>query len=252
MPSDTMRAWLYSSAHGGLEKSLYLKENAPQPPQPLKPTQLLIRVYSMSVNHIDYKIPELGLPAKAMISTPASPGMDFCGEIIGAGSSVTHFKAGDVVFGKLDKPTKFGSLAEILVTDEWCVAKKPDGLAVDDAATIGVTGLTAYQCIAGNVKAGDKVFINGGSGGTGVYAIQIAKALGCSVTTTCSTDNVSFVKELGADEVVDYKQTDVVKALKAKGEVFSLAVDNIGSPATLYKESHQFLKPEGKLAPIRL
>ncbi|KAF2098030.1 NAD(P)-binding protein [Rhizodiscina lignyota] len=245
-----MRAWLYSGAHGGLEKNLKLHSDAPQPPEHLKQNQLHVRVYSMSVNRVDHKIPELGVVSKAVISMPAAPGMDFCGEVISIGSSVTQFKVGDVVFGKLDKPSKFGALGEIIVADQSWVAKKPESVAVDDAATIGVTGLTAYQCIAKNVKAGDKIFINGGSGGTGVYGIQIAKTLGCTVSTSCSGANVEFVKSLGADEVIDYKKQDVAAALKTEGQVYSLVVDNIGTPSNLYNESHHFLQPHGKFVQV--
>jgi len=107
-----------------------------------------------------------------------------------------------------------------------------------------------YQAIAPNVKNGDKVFINGGSGGTGVYGIQIAKALGCHVTTTCSTPNVEFCKSLGADDVIDYKASDVVETLSSKGQIFSLVVDNIGTPANLYKAASAFLLPTGKFVQI--
>merc|ERR1719238_545022 len=106
------------------------------------------------------------------------------------------------------------------------IAPMPDGMQVDDMAGVGCTGLTMYQSIKPYVKEGDKIFINGGSGGTGIFGIQIAKALGCHVTTSCSGANVELCKGLGADEVLDYKSVDVVTALKEKGQVFSLVVDN--------------------------
>jgi alkaline phosphatase D len=126
----------------------------------------------------------------------------------------------------------------------------PEGVEVDDAATIGIVGLTEIQAIKPNVKEGDKVFINGGSGGTGVYGIQIAKALGCHVTTSCSTANIELCKSLGADEVIDYKTTDVTKALVEKGQVFSLVVDNVGLTADLYKQSASYLLPAGKFVQV--
>jgi alkaline phosphatase D len=110
--------------------------------------------------------------------------------------------------------------------------------------------MSRYQAIAPNVKSGDKVFINGGSGGTGVYGIQIAKALGCHVTTTCSTPNVDLCKSLGADEVIDYKTTDVIDNLSSKGQIFSLVVDNVGTPPNLYKAASAFLTPTGKFIQI--
>jgi alkaline phosphatase D len=111
-------------------------------------------------------------------------------------------------------------------------------------------GLTEIQAIKPNVKPGDKVFINGGSGGTGAYGIQIAKALGCHVTTTCSTGNVKLCESLGADEVIDYKTSNIVEALAAKGPVFQLAVDNVGAPADLYKRSASYLTPTGKFVQV--
>lgn len=253
---EGMRAWLYSSAKGGLAKNLQLHNDAHQPPQQIKPTQIRLKVLSMSVNHADALVPELaGLASRAIISLPASPGMDFCGTVLSTGSSVSQFKEGDVVFGKLEWPSKFGPLGEIMIAAEKCIAHKPDAVSVDAAATIGVAGLTAYQYIAPNVKAGDKIFINGGSGGTGTFGIQIAKALGCHVTVSCSTSNIDFVNALGADDVVDYKTSDVVSSLKLKaqvqkGPVYSLIVDNVGTPSNLYKESHRFLTADGKFVQI--
>jgi NADPH:quinone reductase-like Zn-dependent oxidoreductase len=106
-----------------------------------------------------------------------------------------------------------------------------------------VAGLTAYQTIVPKVKKGDKVFINGGSGGTGVFGIQIAKAVGCHVTTTCSTANIELCKNLGADEVVDYRQESVIEALKARGYKFDHVVDNVGTDMNLYWHCHEYTKP---------
>jgi NADPH:quinone reductase-like Zn-dependent oxidoreductase len=104
--------------------------------------------------------------------------------------------------------------------------------------------------MAPNVKPGDKIFINGGSGGTGTFGIQIAKALGCHVTTTCSPSKADLCRSLGADEVIDYTSADVAQALKAKGQVFSLVVDNVGVPDNLYKAADDFLLPQGKFIQI--
>ncbi|KAK5001421.1 hypothetical protein LTR28_012666, partial [Elasticomyces elasticus] len=102
----------------------------------------------------------------------------------------------------------------------------PNSVDPIDAATISIAGLTAYQSIVPKVKKGDKVFINSGSGGTGVFGIQIAKALGCHVTTTCSTANVELCRSLGADDILDYKNKTIVKALKASKHKFDYVVDN--------------------------
>lgn len=101
-----------------------------------------------------------------------------------------------------------------------------------------------------HVKAGDKVFINGGSGGTGTFGIQIAKILGCHVTVSCSSGKADLCRSLGADELIDYNSTDVSEALKAKGQAFTLVVDNVGSPATLYKAANDFLQPTGRFVQV--
>lgn len=152
-----------------------------------------------------------------MISKPASPGLDYCGKVLSAGSKV-DVKPGQLVFGRLDKPGQFGTLAECIVTNRDGAVPLPEGVDPDSAAAIGTAGLTAYQCIVPFAKAGEKIFINGGSGGTGTFGIQCAKAIGCHVTTSCSTANVQLCKDLGADEVIDYKTSDLTKELEAKGK----------------------------------
>jgi alkaline phosphatase D len=101
-----------------------------------------------------------------------------------------------------------------------------------------------------NVKPGDKVFINGGSGGTGTFGIQIAKLKGCHVTASCSTPNIQLCRDLGADEVIDYRTTNVSQDLKSRGQQFTLVVDNVGEPHDLYKASNWFLKEGGKYVQI--
>lgn len=242
LPS-TMRAWLWTSAAGGLEKNLQLSQSATRPGQQLQKDQVVVQVISMSLNPADYKVPEMGLIAKLIISTPSSPGIDFCGRIVAAGSAVDEFSMGQLVYGCLGRPVQFGPLAEYLVCPSTAIASLPARVDPDDAATIGVAGQTAYQVLYPPKTAGDRVFINGGSGGCGLYAIQIAKILGWHVTVTCSTRNVTLCQELGADEVIDYTTTDVVQALKDKGLVFGLVIDMIGTQTSLYSECHHFLRP---------
>ena len=139
-------------------------------------------------------------------------------------------------------PLAGGALAEFSISKTECAAAVPDGVEGVHAATVGVAGLTAYQSILPHVKPEDKVFINGGSGGTGVFGIQIAKAVGCHVTTTCSTGNVELCRSLGADRVIDYKNEDVLTALKGCGDRFDHAVDNVGSNKELLWHSHEFMQ----------
>ena len=170
-------------------------------------------------------------------------GIDYSGRIAAVGGGVGKFQVGDLVFGRLDGPSSRGTLGQFVKPSlTGCVAL-PEGVDPDVAATLGTSGGCAYQCIVGRAKAGDKVFINGGSGGLGTFLIQIAKTIGCEVTTTCSTANVEFCKSLGADEVIDYKTQDVIAVLKSKGLVFNLCVDNAGEPTSLYPESEHFLLP---------
>jgi NADPH:quinone reductase-like Zn-dependent oxidoreductase len=238
-----MKAWLYSSTSNGLEKNLTLNASTRAPPT-VSGDNVLIQVLSAALNPADFKVPEMGLVArKFVIGTPASPGMDFCGKVVTAGSQASAFSPGQLVYGCLSKPAQFGSLGEYLIASASLLAPVPEGVEIDHAASIGIAGQTAYQSLAGYVGAGDKVFINGGSGGCGIFAIQIAKEMGCHVTTTCSTKNVEFVRGLGADVVIDYSAEDVVARLRGDGVVFDHVVDHIGYPAPLYRESHHFLAP---------
>jgi NADPH:quinone reductase and related Zn-dependent oxidoreductases len=171
--------------------------------------------------------------------------MDFCGRVVtyrpGAG-----FKPGQLVYGCHSMPMKFGALAEYLSISAKLIAPVPEGVSVDDAASLGIAGQSAYQALDGYVKKGDKVFINGGSGGCGIFAIQIAKHMGCFVAVTCSTKNVELCYRLGADEVIDYTAVgDLVGALKKKGVVYDHILDHIGLPSNLYFQCHHFLRPGG-------
>ncbi|KAI9039988.1 NAD(P)-dependent alcohol dehydrogenase [Aspergillus affinis] len=239
---STMKAWMYHSAGVDFEKKLTLETAARAPPS-LRPDQLLVQVLSASINPADFKVPEMGLVSKVIVSTPASPGMDFCGRVVVTGPAVTKVSPGQLVYGTTAKPVPFGSLAEYMAVGEHNIAALPDGVDPDHAATLGVAGLTAYQAVVPYVTNGDKVFINGGSGGCGIFAIQFAKLLGCHVTTTCSGRNADFCRELGADEVIDYTTEDVLAVLKAKGQVFAHVVDHIGTPEALYRECDAFLLP---------
>lgn len=259
----TMRAWTYANGSGGLEKALKLEPTAAAPPSSLlTPDAVLVQVHYMTVNPADYKLAELGVLARGLVSPPASPGMDYAGRVVQAGANAAKlYSAGQFVFGRI-APNKYGTLAEyIVVKDGEGLAHVPEGGDLAQYGAIGTCGLTALQSIKPYVPAtpgeGDaaaKVFINGGSGGTGTYGIQIAKALGCHVTVSCSGSNAEFCKSLGADEVIDYREKDVSQELKSKGQVFTLVVDNVGySPAKqedLYVAANKFLKDDGHFIQI--
>ncbi|KAI0137776.1 reticulon-4-interacting protein 1, mitochondrial precursor [Hypoxylon sp. NC0597] len=247
----SMRAWIYTSTHGGLDKNIKLVDDA-SPPflQQLPKDGILVRVRCSSLNPADHKFPELGIVARAIVPTPASPGLDFSGVVARTGDAVNDFHAGDKVYGRVGL-NRYGTLGEYVCVQAKDCAIVPEGVSLEDASCIGTVGQTAYQCIVPNVKEGDKVFINGGSGGTGTFGIQIAKAVGCHVTTSCSGGNVELCRSLGADEIIDYTKENVSEVLKAKGQVYQLVVGNIGSaPSDLYKAADHFLLPEGKFVQI--
>lgn len=264
-PAKAIRAWLYSSATGGLHKNLTLSATAahprPQSPPSLSKDELLVRVRAAGLNPIDYKIPELPFAmSRAMISVPASPAMDFAGTVVAHGAAIDFpVKAGDSVFGRLD-PGRFGALGEYVVAKSSGCASLPGGVSLEHASGVGSAGLAAIASIVPYVPADlltsaggspFRVFINGGSGGTGTFGIQIAKLLGCHVTASCSARNVELCRSLGADEVLDYTQGDLVGALKSKGQVFDLVVDNVGSsPRDLYSACGEFLKPSGQFVQV--
>lgn len=209
--------------------------------------EVLVEVAIAGLNPVDYKLVEMGLASRAMLSYPNTPGLDFGGVAVAVGAEIQDIKPGDRVMGRIDPMRSPGTLSEYIVAPYEGVVKLPPGVPLPQAGATATTALTAYQTIAPYVKAGDKVFINGGSGGVGTFGIQVAKALGCHVTVTCSTAKLALCKELGADEIIDYKTTNVTAALKEKGPVFAVAVDNVGnSPPDLISVADSFLLPEGR------
>lgn len=241
-----MKAWQFSQVTGGLEKNLKLNNTASLPPNAnsLAADQVLVQVLSTTLNPIDYKLAQIPVLGNLIIKKPASPGLDYSGRVIASGAnskkvSSEDLKPGQLVFGRLDAPTQFGTLAEYTVVPRAGCVPVAQGVSLDDAACMGTAALTAYQCIVPNVKSGDRVFINGGSGGVGSFGIQLAKVKGCYVVTSCSGVNVELCKSLGADQVIDYKSKDVVAELK-KMQKFDLVVDNVGTPSEMYWRAHDF------------
>lgn len=247
----TMKAWQFASASPTLEKNLKLNTSAPLPPKStsLPADQILVHVLAVALNPVDYKFPEIPLLGRLIAGSPSTPCIDFAGRVAATGPnskkiSSTDLKLGQLVFGRLDGPTKFGTLAEYTIAPRAGCVPIPSGVSVIDAACAASVALTAYQCIIPKIKghAGERVFINGGSGGTGTFGIQIAKVMGCHVTTTCSGANVQLCQSLGADVVIDYRSKDVIAELK-KMPPFDLVVDNVGLPSDLYWSAPSFTKP---------
>lgn len=207
---------------------------------------MIVKIIACGLNPADYRLAELGFLARAVLSFPKTAGMDFSGEVVAVGANVTDLKAGDTVAGRVNPLKTDGALAEYAVVARNNIAVIPDGEAADPVLASGVTtaALTAYQTIAPYIDEGkgDKIFVNGGSGGVGSCCIQIAKLLGCHVTVSCSTAKVDLCRDLGADDIIDYKQTDVTAELKRRDQMFKLIVDNVGdAPADLYSASRSYL-----------
>jgi NADPH:quinone reductase-like Zn-dependent oxidoreductase len=215
-------------------------------PEPeLRDDDVLVRVHAAGVNLLDSKIRDGEFKLILPYRPPFVLGHDVAGTIVRAGQKVRRFKAGDEVYAR-PRDHRAGTFAEFIAMNEADVALKPKNLSMEEAASIPLVGLTAWQALveAGKVKPGQKVFIQAGSGGVGTFAIQLAKHLGATVATTTSTKNVDLVKSLGADVVIDYKTQDFEKVLS--GYDFVL---NSQDPKTLEK-SLRVLKPSGQLISI--
>lgn len=178
-------------------------------------SEVLVQIHSAGVNLLDSMIKwgefKLFLPYK----TPLTNGHDMAGVITKVGSKVSKYKVGDEVFSRVSD-YKIGTFAEYISVNENDLAIKPKNLSMEEAASIPLVGLTAWQALVeiANVKKGQKVFIQAGSGGVGTFAIQLAKHLGAFVATTTSEKNIGLVKSLGADLVIDYKTQDFSTLLK--------------------------------------
>lgn len=197
--------------YGGLDNV----EFADMPRPTIKPDEILVEVRAAGLNPIDYMIPKGMFKPILKFKLPAIMGSDLAGVVVDVGSRVTRFKRGDAVFASIfDLPG--GSLAEFVAVPEYAAALKPDNLDFVQAASVPMVGLTSWQALneRAQVKRGQKVFIPAGSGGIGTFAIQLAKQLGATVGTTTSTANVELVRELGADEVVDYKKQEFEQVLR--------------------------------------
>lgn len=215
-------------------------------PEPvMRDNDVLVQVHAASVNLLDSKLKggefKLILPYKL----PLVLGHDVAGVIVKVGSRVSKFKAGDEIYARPADYTA-GTFAEFIAINENDAATKPKSLTMEKSASIPLVGLTAWQALVekANLKKGQKVFIQAGSGGVGTFAIQLAKHLGATVATTTSTSNVDWVKRLGADIVIDYKKENFETILKD----YDVAVNSQDS--TTLQKSLRILKPGGKLISI--
>jgi NADPH:quinone reductase-like Zn-dependent oxidoreductase len=209
-----------------------------------KDDELLVKVRAASVNPLDWHFMR-GEPYVMRMSAgfgkPADVtlGVDFSGTVAAVGRNVTRFKPGDAVFGGRN-----GAFAEYLrVREDRVVALKPDNVSFEQAAGVAIAAVTALQALRdkGQLQPGQKVLVNGASGGVGTFAVQIAKALGAEVTGVCSTRNVELVRSIGADRVIDYTREDFTKG----DERYDVIVDNVGNHSFL--DYRRVMTPQGRI-----
>jgi NADPH:quinone reductase-like Zn-dependent oxidoreductase len=205
------------------------------------PGEVLVRVHAAGVNPIDWKFRAGYLEQYMPLELPSTPGLDLAGTVDTVAPGVTEFAPGDAVFGR-----GAGTYAEYAVAPAGTLAHKPAGMSFDEAATLGVGGITAWAGlfdIAG-LEPGQRLLVQGGAGGVGALVVQLGRWKGAHVIATTSTGNVEFVRSLGADEVVDYTQVqfeDVVADI-------DVVYDTVGGEIT--ERSWGVLKPGGWLITI--
>jgi NADPH:quinone reductase-like Zn-dependent oxidoreductase len=215
-------------------------------PEPeLREDDVLVQVHAAGVNPLDSKIRNGEFKLLLPYRLPLILGNEAAGVVLRVGSRVQRFKPGDEVYARPGK-NRIGTFAELIAINEADVALKPKTLSMEEAASIPLVALTAWQALVerAKLKRGEKVLIHAGSGGVGTIAIQLAKHLGALVATTTSSSNVDFVKSLGADVVVDYKKDDFEKTLRDYDAVLN-SLD-----AQTLRKSLNVLKPRGKLISI--
>lgn len=226
----------------GKKNNLQLTE---MPDPVLQENDVLVQIHAAGVNLLDSKIRDGEFKLILPYSLPLILGNDVAGVVTRVGSRVQRFKAGDQVYARPDKD-RIGTFAEFIAMNENDVAIKPKNLTMEESASIPLVGLTAWQALIekANLKNGQKVFIQAGSGGVGTFAIQLAKHLGATVATTTSTANIELVKSLGADIVIDYKKEDFETMLHDYDVVLH------SQDAKTLEKSLRVLKPGGKLISI--
>ncbi|MBO9530835.1 MAG: NADP-dependent oxidoreductase, partial [Acinetobacter oleivorans] len=229
----------YISRYGNIDDVQLDEQSQP----PLTADAVLVKVHAASINPLDLRVLEGEFKAILPVKFPFILGNDFAGTVVEVGSKVTQFKAGDEVYAKTDLN---GAFAEYTVVQQSSLALKPQNISMEQAAALPLVALTSWQALVeiAKVKAGQKVLIHAGSGGVGSIAIQLAKSLGATVATTTSAKNSGWVKELGADIIIDYKTMDFEQELKD----YDVVLDTQGGK-TLEK-SLNVLKRGGRLISI--
>lgn len=234
-PSSTMQAMVYD----GYGDASVLHPGRLPVPLPL-PGQVLIEVWASSVNPVDFRMRRGELKGLLPGGFPRVPGYDVAGVIVDSASDAA-FQSGDRVMAFLNS-ARGGACAEYAVCAVDAVVKLPTTIPTDIAAAMPLAGSTALQSLRdkGSMKPGDRVLVNGASGGVGMFAVQIAKAYGCHVDAVASGANREFCLSIGADRFYDYQQTDFTKL----GECWDLIFDAAGKAR--YRDARRVLKPSGR------
>jgi NADPH:quinone reductase-like Zn-dependent oxidoreductase len=215
------------------------------PDPELRQDDVLVQIHAAGVNPLDSKIRNGQFKLVLPYRLPLILGNDVAGVVVRVGSRVRRFKPGDEVYARPGKD-RIGTFAEFIAMNEDAVAIKPKTLTMEEAASIPLVGLTAWQVLIerANLEKGQKVLIHAGSGGVGIFAIQLAKHLGAVVATTTSTANLEWVKAHGADIVVDYRKDDFEAILRD----CDVVLNSLGGK--VLEKSLRVLKPGGKLISI--
>ena len=195
-----MKAATYR-AYGGADVLEIVDVPKPEPAS----NEVLVEIHASSINPIDWKMRDGMLRLIRPMTFPVIPGFDLSGRVVEVGGGVDTFKVGDEIYSRSNKKSGEAS-AEYIALETDVITLKPDAFSFAEAAAVPLAALTALQAMRddGGLKAGQRVMVNGASGGVGTYAVQIAKAMGASVTAVCSAANISMVTKLGADRVIDY------------------------------------------------
>src|SRR5438105_5959547 len=215
------------------------------PDPELREDDVLVQVHAAGVNLLDSKIRNGEFKRILPYRLPLILGHDVAGVVVRVGPRVRRFKPGDEVYAR-PADGRIGTFAEFIAIKEDDVAIKPKALTMEEAASIPLVGLTAWQVLIerANLKRGQKVLIHAGSGGVGTLAIQLAKHVGAVVATTTSTANLDWVKALGADIVIDYHKDDFATILRD----YDVVLNSLGGE--VLEKSLRVLKPGGKLISI--
>ncbi|HDR4736343.1 TPA: NADP-dependent oxidoreductase [Bacillus cereus] len=207
--------------------------------------EVLAEIHAASINPIDFKIRDGKVKMLLKYEMPLIFGNDFSGVIVKVGSKVTRFKVGDEIYARPRK-NKIGTFAEYIAIHEDDIALKPKNLSFEEAASIPLVGLTSYQALHDimQLQKDQKILIHAGSGGVGTFAIQLAKIMGATVTTTASEAGSDLVKSLGADQIINYKTEKFEEILKDYDAVF----DTIGG--TTLEKSFNIIKSGGNIVSV--